>query len=68
MSRDLTAEQQAALAEIAAGRIVFDHMARFDYVRDGVPLDFWEAAPFDELILNGYVRRNDSGQPLEVTR
>lgn len=56
------------LEQVRAGRIVFDHTARFDYLRDGVPLDFWEASPFDELILGGHVRRNDSGQPLEVTR
>lgn len=65
---DLLQIHANAIADIEAGRIVFDQDARFHYLRDGVPLDFWEAAPFDELILGGRVRRNDSGQPLKVAR
>lgn len=65
---DLLTLHADALAEIEAGRIVFDQDARFHYLRDGVVLDFWDAAPFDDLILAGHVRRDGSGNPLQVTR
>lgn len=57
----------AAIEAVRAGRVVYDFDARFDYVRDGVVLDFWDAAPFDDLIVHGHVRRGASGCPLVVT-
>lgn len=68
MSAALTLEHLVALEEIRAGRVVWDFGVPSHYVRDGVPLDFWQVAPFDELVLDGHVRRNGSGKPLEVTR